>query len=147
MPGEKRRPTGDDDQGGGGGLGPDLLDELRSLSQVSKKLRALKAVGLADCESYNLLPDDSLLVKSLMAAGFYVKEKEKENILIEDQAIFTKMLREDLSKRHPEHIKKMLETLTLWFEDDEPFLIKCLRPTKTGIQCTKARSSMQVNFI
>ena len=105
MPGEKRR-SGDDD-GGGLGLSFDLRDELQSLSQVSKKLRAEKAPGLDDRENFHLVPDDSLFIKSMKAAGFYVKQKSKENILIEDQAIFTKKLKEDItnSRDYPDNVR------------------------------------------
>ena len=105
MPGEKRR-SGDDD-GGGLGLSFDLRDELQSLSQVSKKLRAEKAPGLDDRENFHLVPDDSLFIKSMKAAGFYVKQKSKENILIEDQAIFTKKLKEEItnSRDYPDNVR------------------------------------------
>ena len=125
------------------GLQHSMQEELRSLSQASKRLRASKAVGLADNENYNLMSDETSLIKSLVAAGYYVKKKDKENILIEDQAIFSKKLKDDLSSKFPEQIKKMLDTLTLWL-NDETFLIKCLRPTKTGSLCNTARSPMQV---
>ena len=38
----------------------------------------------------------------------------------------------------------MLDTLTGWLNEDQTFLIKCLKPTKTGSKCNTARSSMQV---
>ena len=165
MPGEKRRL---EDEGGGvaGGLSFSLSDELHSLSQISKKKRAEKAPGLDDRENFHLVPDDSLFIKSMKAAGFYVKQKDKENILIEDQAIFTKKLKEEItnSRDYPKNVRwgsidvikvkpdnsdvkyfrKMLDTLTGWLNEDQTFLIKCLRPTKTGSKCSTARSSMQV---
>ena len=110
MPGEKRR-SGDED-GGGGGLGLGLSqisvrEDLQSLSHISKKLRAEKAPGLDDRENFHLVPDDSLFIKSMKAAGFYVKQKNKENILIEDQAIFTKKLKEDItnSRDYPDNVR------------------------------------------
>ena len=110
MPGEKRH-SGDED-GGGGGLGLGLSqisvrEDLQSLSQISKKLRAEKAPGLDDRENFHLVPDDSLFIKSMKAAGFYVKQKNKENILIEDQAIFTKKLKEGItnSRDYPDNVR------------------------------------------
>ena len=43
----------------------------------------------------------------MKAAGFYVKEKNKENILIEDQAIFTKKLKEEIisSRDYPDNVR------------------------------------------
>ena len=108
MPGEKRRL---EDEGGGGGGGGGLSfclsDELHSLSQISKKKRAEKAPGLDDRENFHLVPDDSLFIKSMKAAGFYVKQKDKENILIEDQAIFTKKLKEEItySRDYPNNVR------------------------------------------
>ena len=109
MPGEKRRSEDDDGGGGGGGLGIsfNLRDELESLSQIAKKRRAEKAPGLDERENLNLVSDDSLFIKSMKAAGFYVKEKNKENILIEDQAIFTKKLKEEISssRDYPDNVR------------------------------------------
>ena len=146
MPGEKRKSSEEEREGEGFGPQHSVQDENRSLSQARKILRARKAVGLADNENYNLMPDDTSLIKCLVAAGYYVKKKDKENILIEDQAIFSKKLKNDLSSKFPEQIEKMLDTLTDWL-NDETFLIKCLRPTKTGTLCTSARSPMQVKSI
>ena len=105
MPGEKRRT---EDEGGGDlGLSYSLRDELESLSQIGKKLRAERAPGLEDRENFGLVPDDSLFIKSMKAAGFYVKQKNKENILIEDQAIFTKKLKEEItnSRDYPGNVR------------------------------------------
>ena len=107
MPGEKRR-SGDEEGGGLGlSLSSNYSEDMQSLSQISKKLRAEKAPGLDDRENFNLVPDDSLFIKSMKAAGFYVKQKNKENILIEDQAIFTKKLKEEItnSMDYPDNVR------------------------------------------
>ena len=140
MTGEKRKLPGSD-----GDPRASVLEESRSLRETAKKLRAKKAEGLADCETRNLLDDQSLFSKSLIAAGYYVKERDKENILVEDQAIFTKKFKNDVTNHYnyPNNITKMLDTFLPWL-DDETFLIKCLRPTKTSSECSTARSPLQV---
>ena len=147
MPGLKRKSS--DDRGGGGlGLDHSVLQEIRNLSQATQAKKVRAKPGLTDYESSGLIMDQSLLVTSLEAAGYYVKKKDKENILIEDQAIFTKKLRDDLTSNYdyPDNVNKMIGTLTLWLKDDEVFLIKCLRPTKTASECSTARSLSQVSF-
>ena len=44
-------------------------EETQSLMNVAKKLRAQKAVGLADSEIRDLIPDQTMFIKSLKAAG------------------------------------------------------------------------------
>ena len=149
MPGQKRKSS--DDRGGGGGLGLEhsVLQEIRNLSQATQARRVRAKPGLTEYETSGLIPDQSLFVTSLEAAGYYVKKKDKENILTEDQAIFTKKLKDDLTNHfdYPDNVTKILDTLTLWLKDDEVFLIKCLRPTKTATECSSARSQSQVSQI
>ena len=130
------------------GLGHSVLGEVRNLSNLSQAASKRSKSGLADHETNGLIDNESLLVENLEAAGFFLKKKDKENILIEDQAIFLKKLKDDIVHNYdyPDNITKMLKTLTLWLEKDEVFLVKCLRPTKTGSLCSTARSAMQVRF-
>ena len=140
MPGEKRRVTQCR-------VDPraSLHEENQSLRKAAKKLRTRRVEGLADSETYHLGDDDSLFTERLAAAGYFVKKRDKENILTEDQAIFTKKFKYDVTSNYdyPDNVTKMLDTFIPWL-DDESFLIKCLRPTKTSTECPNARSPMQV---
>ena len=147
MRGEKRKSSASSSASQSDFSRASLQEENRSLNNAAKKCRAWRAEGLADCETRYLLNDQSSFTKSLRSAGYFVKESDKENILVEDQAIFSKKLKYDVAKHfdHPNNIRKMLDTFLPWL-DDETFLIKCLRPTKTSAECSTARSSMQVKY-
>ena len=79
---------------------------------------------------------------------YFVKVADKENILIEDQAIFSKRLKEEVTAdfSYPNNIEKMLDTF-LPRLDDETFLVKCLKETKTSQECSTARSALQESLI
>ena len=73
---------------------------------------------------------------------------DKKNILIEDQAIFSKRLKDEVTRdfQYPDNIERMLDTF-LPRLDDDTFLVKCLRETKTGQACCTARSVLQDSLV
>ena len=77
-----------------------------------------------------------------------MKQGDKENILIEDQAIFSKKLKDAVRYEYdyPANIGRMLDTF-LPRLDDESFLVKCLLETKTSQECNTARSSLQDSLL
>ena len=77
-----------------------------------------------------------------------MKLGDKENILKEDQAIFSKKLKAAVTNEldYPANVGRMLDTF-LPRLDDETFLVKCLLETKTSQECCTARSALQDSLV
>ena len=141
MPGVKRR------SGDTLGLCSTLSGESPSILNNTGAKRRRTGLGSDDTSS-NVLNDKSVLMKSLIDAGFIVKTGSFVNVLSEDQAIFLKKFVKDITTQetYPDNIDIMTETLGNWMED-EVFLTKCLSATDTSLQCDTARSSKQDSLI
>ena len=118
------------------------------VSQAIPSKRVKKSRDEVDQDKENALVDKSLLVECLTNAGMIVKRGEEQNVLKEDQAIFLKKFKKDISTAldYPENLNTMFTTLSTWL-DDEDFLVKCLSPTLTSLSCNTARSSQQDSLL
>ena len=104
-----------------------------------------------DDTTLNILFDQSNLMKTLKASGYFIKDGSSTsfpNILNKDQEMFLKSFIKDITTQpdYPDNIAEMNDTLVSWF-DEEMLLVKCLEATVTSRQCDSARSEHQESLV
>ena len=116
---------------------------LTAPSIAEKSFNNKKARLEADDEDPELLEafdDGSVLCRTLKQCGLVTRKGDTANLLYNDQEVFLKKFKREVTILPREELAEVKATLDCWLDkEDKTFLKKCLLPTVTSASCNTAR--------
>ena len=93
-----------------------------------------------DPELLEAFDDGSVLCRTLKQCGLVVRKGDTPNLLYNDEEVFLKKFKREMSILPRDQLEEVKTTLEGWLDkEDKTFLKKCLQPTVTSASCNTAR--------
>ena len=117
--------------------------ELLTAPNIAEKSSNNKKARLEADEDPELLEefdDGSVLCRTLKKCGLVTRKGDTPNLLYNDQEVFLKKFKREVTILPREELAEVKATLDGWLDkEDKTFLKKCLLPTVTSASCNTAR--------
>lgn len=118
----------------------ELLTAPSIVEKSSNNKKARLEVDDEDLELLEAFDDGSVLCRTLKQCGLVTRKGDTPNLLYNDQEVFLKKFKREVTILPREELAEVKATLDSWLDnEDKIFLKKCLIPTVTSVSCNTAR--------
>ena len=117
-------------------------------SSLNNKKARLEADEDEDPELLEEFDDGAVLCRTLKQCGLVTRKGDTPNLLYNDQEVFLKKFKREVTILPREELAEVKATLDSWLDkEDKTFLKKCLLPTVTSASCNTARLLTELHFV